>query len=98
MTYGQPAAGWDKDDWRNEAECRRVDASLFFPVGSTGDAVAQIASAKTVCQRCPVQDACLQYAFETNQEAGIWGGKDEDERRRLRRAWRAGRQRRSVRV
>jgi len=98
MTYGQPAAGWDKDDWREEAACRRVEAALFFPVGATGDAVAQIEAAKAVCQRCPVQDACLQYAFETNQEAGIWGGKDEDERRRLRRAWRAGRQRRSVRV
>jgi len=92
-----PIFEWDKEGWRDEAACLDTDANLFFPVGTTGNAVGQIEAAKDVCRRCPVQDACLQFAFETNQEAGIWGGKDEDERRRLRRVWRAGRQsRRSV--
>lgn len=92
MTTAAGRASFDRDDrWRDEAACRHTDANLFFPAGSTGFAVGQIADAKAVCRGCPVQDACLQYAFETNQESGIWGGTDEDERRKLRKAWRAGR-------
>ena len=88
-----PVFDWDDDGWRDRAACRHTDANLFFPAGSTGSAVDQIEAAKAVCRGCPVQDACLRFAFETNQEAGVWGGKDEDERRRLRKTWRAGRQR-----
>ncbi|MEA2686847.1 MAG: WhiB family transcriptional regulator, redox-sensing transcriptional regulator [Actinomycetota bacterium] len=83
---------WDRESWREEAACRSSDATLFFPVGTTGLAVDQIQAAKDVCRTCAAQHACLLFAFETNQEAGIWGGKDEEERRRLRRVWRTGRQ------
>ncbi len=86
-----PISDWDDAGWRDRAACRRTDADLFFPAGSTGDAVDQIESAKAVCRSCPVQLACLQFSLETNQEAGIWGGKDEDERRKLRQAWRISR-------
>ena len=84
-----PTFDWDAEGWRHDAACRDANADLFFPTGSTGTAVDQIDTARAVCRRCPVQQACLQFALETNQEAGIWGGKDEDERRRLRRGWRA---------
>lgn len=87
------ALEWDNDGWRDRAACRRTDANLFFPAGSTGSAIDQIEAAKAVCAACAVQDACLRFAFETNQDAGVWGGKDEDERRRLRKVWRAGRPR-----
>jgi Transcription factor WhiB len=30
---------------------------------------------------------CLEFALATNQEAGIWGGATEEERRKLRKAW-----------
>ena len=86
-----PSFDWDKEGWRLQAACRHSNANHFFPVGTTGAAVGQIEAAKAVCRTCPVQAACLLFAFETNQEAGIWGGKDEEERRRLRRIWRAGR-------
>lgn len=84
---------WDNDGWRDRAACRNTAADLFFPAGSTGPADVQTQRAKAVCRSCPVQDACLRFAFETNQDAGVWGGKDEEERRRLRKTWRAGRQR-----
>lgn len=84
-----PITEWDNEGWRNQAACRYVEAELFFPAGSAGPAVDHIQAAKAVCRSCPVQDPCLQFALETNQEAGIWGGKDEDERHRLRRVWRA---------
>jgi WhiB family transcriptional regulator, redox-sensing transcriptional regulator len=90
-----PVFDWDTSAWRDQAACRHTDPNLFFPAGSTGLAIEQIEAAKDVCRSCPVQDACLRFAFETNQEAGIWGGTDEDERRRLRRSWRAGRQART---
>ena len=86
-----PVPDWDNEHWREQAACRYTDANLFFPTGSTGAAVDQIKAAKNVCGSCPVADACLQFALETNQEAGIWGGTDEDERRRLRKAWRKSR-------
>jgi WhiB family redox-sensing transcriptional regulator len=79
--------------WRAGASCRCMPPELFFPAGSTGIAIEEIEGAKAVCHGCPVQDDCLQYALETNQEAGIWGGTTEDERRRLRRAWLANRRR-----
>ncbi|HBU40941.1 MAG TPA: WhiB family transcriptional regulator, partial [Acidimicrobiaceae bacterium] len=31
--------------WRNTAKCREADPTLFFPIGSTGRALRQIAAA-----------------------------------------------------
>jgi WhiB family redox-sensing transcriptional regulator len=84
--------------WRKQAACQAVTADLFFPIGRTGDAVGQIEAAKRVCQTCPVRVACLQYALETNQEAGIWGGTSEDDRVKVRKAWLAVRRRLRVPV
>jgi len=80
----------DADDrkWRRLAACADMDPDAFFPVGSTGIAVDQIAAAKEVCHRCPVRLACLQFALVTHQEDGVWGGHSEEERRELRRTWR----------
>jgi WhiB family redox-sensing transcriptional regulator len=81
----------DNDKWRDRAACADVDPDLFFPVGVTGPAVGQIAAAKAVCATCAVQATCLEFAITTNQEYGVWGGTSEEERRVLRRAWRARR-------
>ena len=48
-------------------------------------ALLQIAKAKEVCGECPVSTQCLEYALETNQDSGIWGGLDEEQRRAIRR-------------
>jgi WhiB family redox-sensing transcriptional regulator len=48
--------------------------------------VAQTAAAKAVCARCPVREPCLDWALETNQGSGVWGGMSEDERRAYRRS------------
>lgn len=68
-------------DWRLNALCSEEDPELFFPVGNTGPALLQIEEAKTVCRRCPVMEECRQWALETGQDAGVWGGLSEDERR-----------------
>lgn len=82
-------AEWDDEGWRDRAACRNTDATLFFPPTGKAFAAGQVQAAKLVCRSCRVSVACLQFALDTNQEAGVWGGKDEDERQRLRRAWRA---------
>ena len=78
--------------WRRDAICRDTDPDLFFPVGTTGYALVQIDRAKEVCGECPVKVDCLDYALETNQDSGIWGGTSGEERRTLRRRI-AGRER-----
>ncbi len=75
-----PATGW-----REAAACRRADPELFFPIGSGRQAAAEIQRAKAVCAACLVRRRCLGYALATGQEFGIWGGRDENERRLLRR-------------
>ena len=72
-------------DWRHRAACRDEGPELFFPLGNTGPALLQIEEAKQVCRRCPVREECLAWALETGQDAGVWGGLSEDERRALKR-------------
>jgi len=72
-------------DWRHEAACRDEDPELFFPIGNTGPALSQIEEAKAVCRICPAVEPCLQWALESGQDAGVWGGLSEDERRALKR-------------
>ena len=78
-------------DWRFQAACREEDPELFFPVGNTGPALLQIEEAKSLCRICPVMERCRQWAFDSGQDAGVWGGLSEDERRTLKR--RASRER-----
>jgi len=72
-------------DWRHNAACRDVDPELFFPIGTTGPALMQVEDAKAVCRRCNVMEACLNWALDNGQDAGVWGGMAEDERRALKR-------------
>jgi WhiB family redox-sensing transcriptional regulator len=76
--------------WLPQARCIGQDPDLFFPVGSTPQATEQVAQAKTVCGGCPVRRDCLEWALVTCQDAGVWGGLDEEERRVIRRARRRG--------
>ncbi|MFG2573777.1 WhiB family transcriptional regulator [Streptomyces sp. NPDC048481] len=79
------------DDWREHAECRTEDPDLFFPIGTSGPALMQTEQAKAVCRRCPVREPCLEWAMETDQTLGVWGGTSETERRALKRRIRARR-------
>lgn len=72
-------------DWRHKALCRDEDPELFFPIGTEGPTLEQIKKAKLVCTSCPVTADCLEWALANGQDAGIWGGKTEDERRSLKR-------------
>lgn len=72
-------------DWRHRAACLDEDPELFFPIGVTGPALAQVEEAKKVCMRCDVRAECLQWALDNGQDHGVWGGLSEDERRSMKR-------------
>ncbi|MGW2933977.1 WhiB family transcriptional regulator [Streptomyces sp. NPDC001156] len=72
----EPAA-----DWRTFAACRKEDPDLFFPVGS--DSRGRVGAAQAVCHGCPVQQPCGQWALETRQQWGVWGGLSENQRRQI---------------
>lgn len=73
-------------DWVHRARCKDEDPELFFPIGTTGPAAVQIERARSVCLQCEVRAECLEWAMITGQDAGVWGGLSEEERRALRRA------------
>ena len=80
-----PGSGQAASAWRYLAACSDCDPDLFFPVGSSAPALQQVRRAKAVCERCPVRFECLEWALETDQPHGVWGGLDEIERQHLQR-------------
>lgn len=69
-----------REPWMEDAACRGLDPSLFFP-----ERGQPTETAKGVCGECPVRDDCLDYSIRTRQVWGVWGGTSERERRGLRR-------------
>ena len=74
--------------WQQRAACRGY-ASLFFgpEVEKTGDREWREAQAKAICAGCPVARPCLRYrlSIEGQLDSAIWGGRNEYERRQMRR-------------
>ncbi len=92
MTQGHLQVGTEPvTGWKSRAACSEYPNELFFPGADASSRVVEKAVA--VCAVCQVAEECLQYAFETNQRAGIWGGTSEKERKSLRRKWLAARRR-----
>lgn len=72
-------------EWRKESLCIDQPPDLFFPEHSESNVPA-----KRICEMCAVRYDCLQYAIDTNQQFGIWGGTVEKERGALRKMTAAG--------
>ncbi|MER6579613.1 WhiB family transcriptional regulator [Nonomuraea sp. NPDC001023] len=70
-------------NWSRRAACLELDPELFFPISLEGPGRSQVEKAKTICGRCPVRRPCLQYALDTRQAHGVWGGTDPEQRREL---------------
>lgn len=70
--------------WMEQAACSTVDPDLFFMVGDTPEYRTATRQAKRICRRCPVMDACLDYALKINDRHGIWGGLTPWERQTIR--------------
>ena len=65
--------------WQDLGACRGLDTALFFP--GQGESVAE---AKAICANCIVRTECANYALESGQRFGIWGGTAELDRKRMR--------------
>jgi WhiB family redox-sensing transcriptional regulator len=63
--------------WRQRAICLGEDPDVFFP--AHGDPGIR---ARQICARCPVRVGCREHAV-ANDEWGIWGGLDREQRRAL---------------
>lgn len=70
---------FDDMPWALDALCAQVDGDLWYP--EKGESTAE---AKKICRRCPVRAECLDYAVTAGEYFGVWGGRSERERRRLR--------------
>lgn len=63
--------------------CQQSDPEAWFPGGGTPSPEKN--PAIRLCQACPVQMLCLQFAMVNNEQYGIWGGLNSRQRSRLRR-------------
>lgn len=61
--------------WLEEALCRGMDRSIFFPEDGEYD------EARAICDCCPVKNPCAEYAhgFEWDKD-GMFGGLTPRER------------------
>jgi WhiB family transcriptional regulator, redox-sensing transcriptional regulator len=71
--------------WTGDALCAQADPDTFFAEGTHRTTLA-----KAICGRCPVRQSCLDFALETGEESGVWGGLDPHERQLI--LWRRKRQ------
>ncbi len=64
--------------WRQRGACQVLDPEIFYPpVEEEAD------DARAICEACPVQDECLEFALGNREAEGIWGGATSRERRRM---------------
>lgn len=73
----------DRPDWQALGNCQGLDLDMFFPARGDNEGVK---AAQAVCAGCTVRDDCLEYALAEGIEHGIWGGRSERDRRRVRTA------------
>lgn len=59
------------------ALCAQTDPDLFYPdrAGS-----AEEKQAKAICRKCELRPKCLQWALETRELYGVWGGASQADR------------------
>ena len=73
-------------NWRAASACLTADPDLFFPFAAGTAFNQQVSRALLICADCPVRQQCLDFAMQTGEKDGIWGGTTPEERIRARRA------------
>lgn len=64
--------------WMGRAACRGMSRKIFFP----DEFELPDEKALATCRLCDVKRECLAWAID-HDEAGIWGGLTEEERRKI---------------
>ena len=81
---GQRTQAPEAPDWRGAA-CRGWEPDLWFPEAGANRTAIKLA--KAICNTCPIQRTCFDYAiqFDVRDLPGIWGGLTGPERHKHRR-------------
>lgn len=58
--------------------CAGIGHELFYSENTTVQD-----RARQICNSCYVEEDCLEYALNTREDFGVWGGATEEERRRM---------------
>jgi WhiB family redox-sensing transcriptional regulator len=64
--------------WRAKGACQGLNPDIFYP-----DSEENCEQALSICKTCEVRIACLNYALESREKQGVWGGASARERRKL---------------
>jgi WhiB family redox-sensing transcriptional regulator len=75
-----------RPEWQKQAACRgmmRDETKPKFFIART-DGPGVLREARKVCDGCPVQQECLDFAIRFNISEGVWGGLSGRQRRNLR--------------
>ncbi len=84
----EPPLGGEPPPGGELALCAQVDPELFYPERAGS---AEEMQAKAICRKCELRRKCLQWALETRELYGVWGGASQAERRVMLRHGRPGR-------
>lgn len=84
---GRPHRGTESPDRstppvleREDRACAGIDPEVFYPDRGDSKTAKQ---ARELCGRCPVRQPCLDWAVETRQRWGVWGGTTPEERKAI---------------
>src|SRR5882724_12268304 len=74
--------------WEDLSACRDADPNIFFgrpdKYGVDRHDPTELATAKSICDRCLVAGDCLAYALDRGPDVyGVWGGSTKEDRSRL---------------
>lgn len=70
------ARKWPPVAKRPDLACTPDNAMAFYSDGSD----THYTDARTICCRCPALVECLEWALDTRQRFGFWGGATPQER------------------
>ena len=86
VTRGEVVSIWQRGPcmaiadvaWRSKGACQGLDAEIFYPENED-----HAEFALSVCEQCAVRIACLDYALDTREQQGVWGGATARDRRKM---------------
>jgi len=67
------------ETWRADAACAQIGYWWHFPDGWGENRLRQEKQALKICASFPVIMQCREYAINTKQQFGVWGGLSENE-------------------
>lgn len=65
-------------NWAKDAACQDPEIGVDF----YSNKPAEQKKARALCNECPIRFACLQFAMDTEERWGVWGGTTDIERRK----------------